>query len=265
MASRADEMKRYIAQQARSRKRQARARQQGASDDYWENIGTTAKDVGKELATEAAIGAATGGLGLLGRAAFKGGRKMHQTYKVGKAAERAAAAAKLAKKAKPKKAKPKKGKGAHQESPAQKAALDKDARLRRMRAADRTSDLRTKFTGRPLNRKHKLSPTGKRPKKALQGPLEVKPGREARTPGFGQTRPGFSPKEVARIPGQTSWATVMTPARAKKILRGSGSPAIKARAEAFLKAHKARVASAKAQGIRPRPKKAAKKKRAKGY
>jgi len=107
MASRADEMKRYLAQQARSRKRQARARQQGDSDDYWENIRTTGKDVGKELATEAAIGAATGGVGLLGRALIKGGRKMHKTYKAGKAAERAAAATKLAKKAKKAKPKPK--------------------------------------------------------------------------------------------------------------------------------------------------------------
>ena len=91
MASRDAEMKRYIAQQARSRKRQARARQQSEASDYWENIGTTGKDVGKELVVDAAIGAATGGLGLLGRAAFKGGRKMHQTYKAGKKAQELAA------------------------------------------------------------------------------------------------------------------------------------------------------------------------------
>ena len=79
--------------QLRFRKNAKKHRKEEMSAVRWD----TAKDVGKELATEAAITAATGGAGLLAKAALKGAAKGYKTYKTGKKVQAGLAKAKAAK------------------------------------------------------------------------------------------------------------------------------------------------------------------------
>ena len=79
---RSDSEEEFAARKAKVRASAKTARKQADRD----NIIRTAKDVGKEVATDVAIGAATGGVGLIGRAALKGGAKLAKAgYKAGRA------------------------------------------------------------------------------------------------------------------------------------------------------------------------------------